>query len=150
MGKLIGISKEQRLLARKYASRFKIHTHKLIVRRKKGVRFIHFIGTDENDLEYDIRFDKIEKMNRPTGMQITNKIRYLTYQGNLTHGKGKYDYSLVLEDNIKVGIKLPIICSIHGIFYKRKASHITDGEGCPKCSANRLKNNRKYFNENNK
>jgi len=49
----------------------------------------------------------------------------------------KYDYSLLVYDNMKSKIK--IICPEHGIFNQQLYSHL-NGSGCPKCADNRLNN----------
>ena len=46
--------------------------------------------------------------------------------------------TLEKEEDINFKDKLPIICYEHGVFYKRKAAHITQEEGCPLCSKNRF------------
>lgn len=43
----------------------------------------------------------------------------------------KYDYSK--SEYIKFGIKVKIICNIHGIFEQTPNSHLS-GKGCPKCA----------------
>lgn len=143
--KKIGISKEERLIAVKYASRFRLHDYKLVIGRSTGHRILYLEGTSEDDLEYRIRFDKVKKMSSPKGIQITNKLFYLKYQCDKVHGLDKYDLSGIKEEEITFSAKLPIKCHIHGLFYKRKAALITDSEGCPKCSKNRFNNNRKYY-----
>lgn len=142
--KKIGISREQREIAYKYASRFSLLDYRLELSRASGKRIIYLIGTDEDDITYRIRFDKVMKMKSPKGIQVVNKLDYLIYQGEKIHGKRRYDYSLIKDEDITFSNKLSIICPTHGVFKKRKAAHITDGEGCPKCSKNRFSNNRKY------
>jgi hypothetical protein len=143
--KKIGISKEQRQVAHKYAGRFYLYDYHLELSRASGKRIIYLIGTDENNITYRIRFDKVKKMKSPKGIQVVNKLDYLIYQGNKIHGKGRYDYSLIKDEDITFSNKISIICETHGVFKKRKSAHITDGEGCPKCSRNRFNNNRKYL-----
>lgn len=143
--KKLGISKEQRDLAERYCSRFNLHDYSVVLSRASGKRVIYVIGIDYDDIKYKIRFDKVKRMKSPKGVQVVNKKDYLIVQGDSIHGKGTYDYSLIKDEDIKFHVKLPIICSTHGVFHKRKSAHITDGEGCPKCSLNRLNNNRKYF-----
>jgi len=142
--KKIGISKKQRDIADKYARRYSMVYHKLIVSRPKRVRTIYLICEDIHGLEYRIRWDKVVRMNRPKGIQVTNKAFYLKYQCDKVHGKDLYDLSMISDDMINSTDKLPIICKVHGVFHKRKASLITDREGCPSCSQNRYNNNRKY------
>lgn len=143
--KKLGITKQQRELAEKYCKRFGLPEHQVILSRATGKRVVYLMCTDKNGIKYRIRFDRVNRMKSPKGIQVVNRKDYLVYQGNLTHGKDTYDYSLIKEDEITFENKLPIVCKTHGIFYKRKSAHITDGEGCPKCSANRLSNNRQYF-----
>lgn len=52
------------------------------------------------------------------------------------HGD-KYDYSLIekVEDSNE---KVPIVCSIHGVFYQNISQHCT-GQGCSKCAKEYLK-----------
>ena len=135
--KKLGISKEQRELAKRYASRYGLHDHEVVLSRRSGNRIVYLIGTDENGIKYRIRFDKVKRMKPPKGIQVVNRKDYLIYQSNLVHGEGTYDFSLVNEEYITFHNKLPIICKTHGVFYKRKSAHITDGMGCPKCSMNR-------------
>jgi len=144
--KKLGISKEQREIAERYARRYSLLDHKVILGRKNGKRIIYLLGTDNNGITYRIRFDKVKRMKSPKGVQVVNRKDYLIYQSSVVHGKKAYDYSLIKsDDEITFKCKIPIICKIHGVFYKRKSAHITDGEGCPKCSRRRLGNNRKYF-----
>ena len=51
-----------------------------------------------------------------------------------THGD-KYDYSKVVYTNSEA--KITIICSTHGEFNQQANAHVR-GQGCPKCSAERL------------
>jgi len=143
--KKLGISKEQRDIAERYCSRYGLHDYEVILSRKSGNRVIYVIGIDENGIKYKIRFDKVKRMKSPKGIQVVNRKDYLIHQSNQIHGEGTYDFSLVEEEDITFSNKLQIICKTHGVFLKRKSAHITDGMGCPKCSANRLRNNRKYF-----
>jgi len=143
--KKIGIEVEHRRIAQKYANRFQLEDHKVIVGTAAGKRFMYFIGTDCNGITYKIRFDKINKMRSPKGIQVVNRLDYLIYQSGVVHGVGTYDFSLVKESDITFHNKLQIICKTHGVFLKRKSSHITDEEGCPQCSYNRIINNRKYL-----
>lgn len=143
--KKLGISKEHRELASKYARRYGLTEHKVILNRVKGNRVLYVLGTDVNGITYKIRFDKVKRMKSPKGIQVVNRLHYLIHQGNEVHGEGTYDYGLIKEEEITFHNKLPILCSTHGLFYKRKAAHITDGEGCPKCARQRLITNRKYF-----
>lgn len=140
--KKIGISKEERLVALKYANRYRLTDHKVTVRRMSGRRVLFFHGTDEDGLEYEIRFTRIQKMRPPKGWQVVNKLHYLKVQAEKVHGD-IYDLSLVKE--VKWREKFPIICPTHGVFYKHKSAFISQGEGCPKCAKNRYKNNRKYY-----
>jgi hypothetical protein len=48
------------------------------------------------------------------------------------HGD-KYDFSLV-SSNFTTKEKLPIICPLHGIFYKSSEKFIGSKQGCPECS----------------
>lgn len=53
-------------------------------------------------------------------------------QAKEIHGD-KYDYSLITEyKNDRE--KYPIICPIHGVFYKSFNKHLHSKQGCPKCS----------------
>lgn len=141
--KKIGISKEQRRLASRYAKRFLLHDYKLVLSRSSGKRVIYLIGIDENDITYRIRFDKVKRMRKPKGVQVVNKKDYLVFQATRIYGD-TYDYSLIKEEDITFSNKLEIVCEEHGSFFKRKSAHITDREGCPKCSMVRYNINRKY------
>lgn len=143
--KKLGINIEQRNIAKRYASRFRLHDHKLVIGRGTGCRVLYLEATDDDELEYRIRYDKVKKMSRPKGIQVTNKLFYLKFLSDKIHGKDRYSFPDVKEEMITFKDKIPIECKIHGTFYKRKSAHITDREGCPKCSRNRYNNNRKYY-----
>jgi hypothetical protein len=143
--KKIGIEVEHRRLAQRYASRFHLEDHKVVIGTAAGKRFMYFIGTDRHGITYRIRFDKIHRMRSPKGIQVVNRLDYLIYQSGVVHGVDKYDFSLVKESDITTNGKLQVICKTHGVFLKRKANLITNGEGCPQCSYNRIINNRKYL-----
>ena len=140
----IGITKERRKLGDKYARRFHLFNHRVIKHRLKGTNYYYLLAEDRNGLLYKIRFDKILAMRRPDGHQVINKLYYFIFQAEELYGD-KYDYSLITEEDIGYKNKLTIVCPIHGEFKKRKASHITDGEGCPMCAADRFKSNRQYY-----
>lgn len=142
--KKIGISREIRERARRYANRFRFTSYNLVLSRSSGRRVIYFIGTDENDIIYRIRYDKVNKMRKPSGVQVLNKLSYLKHQASEIYGEDFYDYSLIKDSDITFNNKLSIICEEHGVFKKRKSAHITDRGGCPKCSANKLKHKRKF------
>ena len=143
--KKLGIQKEDRILADRYAKRFGLTDHSLVLSRDKNdSRKLYFFGFDEFGLEYRIAFNKVKRMRSPKGIQIVNKLDYLIHQSNLTHGKDVYDFSLVKEEDIAFHNKLSIICKTHGVFKKRKSAHITDAEGCPQCAMDRFKNVKKY------
>lgn len=60
------------------------------------------------------------------------------------HGE-TYDYSLMKEpENNKE--KIPIICSIHGVFYQKISSH-ANGQGCPGCFRSEKKTTKKFIEE---
>ena len=143
--KKIGINKEHRDIANRYSRRMRLYDYDLVLSRASGKRVIYFIGTDVHGITYRIRFDKVRLMRQPKGIQVLNKKDYLIHQSNEVHGLNAYDYSLVSDNDITFKNKISIICSTHGVFKKRKSAHITDSEGCPKCSKNRFNNNRKYF-----
>jgi rubrerythrin len=86
---------------------------------------------------------KLRQMRSPKGTQVVNKHHYLVVQAEKVHGS-KYDYSLIKEEDITFANKLKIVCPVHGVFHKRKSAHVTDREGCPHCSANRLRQLRKF------
>jgi very-short-patch-repair endonuclease len=68
-----------------------------------------------------------------------NKKRKLSHNDFIVKAKKKhsnfYDYSLVHFN--KTSEKINIICSIHGNFNQRVSNHL-NGQGCPKCAANRI------------
>jgi hypothetical protein len=142
--KKIGIEVEDRRIADRYASRFGLVDCSLKVSRSNGLRAIYFIGSDSDGVTYRLKMSKLKQMRSPKGTQVVNKHHYLVVQADKVHGFGKYDYSLIKEHDIKFGNKLKIVCSVHGVFYKRKSAHVTDREGCPRCSANRLRQLRKF------
>lgn len=146
MGKKLGISKEQRLLSDKYAKRFNLFNHKLVVARRGTRRTLYLLGHDEDDVEYRIRFDKVRAMRRIKGQnQVINKAHYFKVQARQVHGEEKYDYSMINESNISSREKMPIICDQHGIFYKDKRHHITDRAGCPVCAKERENKKRRFY-----
>ena len=147
--KKIGIEKSIRVIANRYANRYLFTSYNLVLSRSSGRRIIYFIGTDENDIIYRIRFAKVKKMKKPKGIQVLNRHAYLVLQAERVHGEGTYDYSLIKEEDITFSNKLDIVCKTHGVFKKRKAAHVTDKEGCPKCSAKKLKHQRKCLVKNN-
>ena len=62
--------------------------------------------------------------------------------------KFKYDYSLIdTQFNLTVGDKVPIICSIHGIFYQSIGVH-KSGWGCQKCGKSNTGNLLKIYKNN--
>lgn len=142
--KKIGIEKEARVLADKYATRFCLTDHFLSISRKSGNRVMYFTGTDSDGITYRVRFVWLKKMRRPIGFQVVNRHFYLVHQAEIVHGIDKYDYSLIKESDITFANKLDIICKVHGVFKKRKSAHVTDREGCPKCSANKMRELRKF------
>ena len=142
--KKIGIEVEDRRLADKYASRFRLVDCTLKVSRSNGLRATHFTGTDSDGITYRLKMSKLKQMKRPKGTQVVNRHHYLVVQADKIHGAGRYDYSLIKEEDIKFANKLKIVCHIHGVFYKRKSAHVTDREGCPSCSASRFKQLRKF------
>lgn len=142
--KKIGIPKDYRTLGKKYASRYRLYDHKIVLNRTSGKRIFYLIGTDADGIVYRIRFDKVKKMRSPKGIQAINKRDYLKIQADKVHGENTYDLSLVKDEDITFHNKLDIICNIHGVFKKRKAAFITQSEGCPMCSKNRFNNNRRY------
>tara|TARA_R110000803_G_scaffold154286_1_gene219055 strand:- start:4988 stop:5428 length:441 start_codon:yes stop_codon:yes gene_type:complete len=142
--KKIGIEVEDRRIADRYASRFGLVDCTLKVSRTNGLRAVYFTGSDYDGITYRLKMSKLKQMKSPKGTQVVNRHDYLVLQADKVHGFGKYDYSLIKEEDIKFVNKLKIICPIHGVFYKRKSAHVTDREGCPHCSANRLRQLRKF------
>lgn len=142
--KKIGIEAEDRRLADRYASRFGLVDCTLKISRSNGLRAIHFTGTNSDGITYRLKMSKLKQMRSPKGTQVVNRHDYLVVQADKIHGIGKYDYSLIREEDITFANKLKIVCSIHGVFHKRKSAHVTDGEGCPHCSASRLRQLRKF------
>jgi len=118
--KKLGISKEQRDIARRYCKRYNLHDYKVVLGRSYGKRLLYVIGVDGFGIEYRIRFDKVKRMRSPKGVQVVNKKDYLIHQSSLVHGINTYDYSLIEDKDITFKDKLPIICNTHGVFYKRK------------------------------
>tara|TARA_R110000772_G_scaffold31949_2_gene78544 strand:- start:2531 stop:2971 length:441 start_codon:yes stop_codon:yes gene_type:complete len=142
--KKIGIEVRDRRLANKYASRFGLVDCTLRVSRVNGKRATFFTGTDSDGVTYKLKISKLKQMRSPKGTQVVNRHHYLVVQADEVHGKGRYDYSLIREEDITFVNKLKIICPTHGVFRKRKSAHVTDKEGCPYCSANRLRQLRKF------
>ena len=142
--KKIGVSAIDRLVASKYASRFGLVDCVLKISRVNGKRAVYFTGTDYDGVIYRLKMSKLKQMRSPKGTQVVNRHHYLVVQADEVHGKGKYDYSLIREEDITFANKLKIICSTHGVFHKRKSAHVTDKEGCPHCSASRLRQLRKF------
>ena len=141
--KKIGIEAEDRRIAQRYATRFGLVDFSLKVSRANGLRAIYFTGTDYDGVIYRLKMSKLKQMRSPKGTQVVNRHHYLVVQSEKVHG-GKYDYSLIKEEDITFSNKLKIICPVHGVFHKRKSAHVTDREGCPQCSANRLRQLRKF------
>lgn len=142
--KKIGIEVEDRRLANRYAVRFGLVDCVLKISRNNGLRATHFTGTDVNGVTYRMKMSKLKQMKSPKGTQVVNRHHYLVTQADKVHGEGRYDYSLIREKDITFSNKLNILCYIHGVFKKRKSAHVTDREGCPHCSANRLRELRKF------
>ncbi len=142
--KKIGISSEDRRIADRYAARFGLVDYTLTISRKNGLRAVYFTGSDSDEVTYRLKMSKLKQMRSPKGTQVVNRHHYLVVQAEKVHGVGKYDYSLIKEEDITFANKLKIVCPIHGVFYKRKSAHVTDREGCPHCSANRLRRLRKF------
>jgi hypothetical protein len=63
------------------------------------------------------------------------------------HGN-KYDYSKVIYINNKTNIE--VICSNHGSFIIRPDAHISQKQGCPKCSYFKVRNTADFIAESNK
>jgi|TARA_R110000787_G_scaffold218911_1_gene327609 hypothetical protein len=141
--KKIGIEAEDRRIAQRYATRFGLVDFSLKVSRTNGLRAIYFTGTDYDGVIYRLKMSKLKQMRSPKGTQVVNRYHYLVVQSEKVHGV-KYDYSLIKEEDITFSNKLKIICPVHGVFHKRKSAHVTDREGCPQCSANRLRQLRKF------
>lgn len=143
--KRIGISKEERAVANRYASRYRLSDAFLYIRRMSGRRVLFLQAYDEDGIKYNMRFTKIKKMRPPMGNQVVDKLHYLKVQADKVHGKDRYDLTRIKK--VRYLEKMPIICKVygHGVFYKTKSAFITQGEGCPKCSKNRYNNNRKYY-----
>ena len=141
--KKIGIEKEERAIAKKYSTRFRLVDCSLSISRTSGVRVLYLNGTDYDGVTYRIRHVWLKKMRPPSGMQVVNRHHYLVTQADKVHG-GKYDYSLIKEEDITFINKLSIVCPTHGVFKKRKSAHVTDREGCPKCSKGKLNEYRRY------
>ena len=142
--KKIGIKHEDRKIAERYANRFSLVDFELKVSRVNGKRAVYFTGTDYDGVIYRLILSKLKEMKSPKGTQVVNRHHYLVVQANKVHGEGRYDYSLIKEEDITFVNKLKIICKIHGVFHKRKSAHVTDREGCPYCSASRLRQLRKF------
>ncbi len=142
--KKIGIEAEDRRIADRYATRFGLVDYSLKISRNNGLRAIHFTGSDSDGVIYRLKMSKLKQMRSPKGTQVVNRHHYLVVQAEKVHGFGKYDYSLIKEEDITFANKLKIVCPIHGVFHKRKSAHVTDREGCPHCSANRLRQLRKF------
>ena len=142
--KKIGIEAEDRRIADRYATRFGLVDYSLKISRNNGLRAIHFTGSDSDGVIYRLKMSKLKQMRSPKGTQVINRHHYLVVQAEKVHGFGKYDYSLIKEEDITFSNKLKIVCPVHGVFYKRKSAHVTDREGCPSCSANRLRQLRKF------
>lgn len=141
--KKIGIEAEDRRIANRYAARFGLVDYSLKISRNNGLRAIHFTGSDSDGVTYRLKLSKLRQMRSPKGTQVVNKHHYLVVQAEKVHGS-KYDYSLIKEEDITFANKLKIVCPVHGVFHKRKSAHVTDREGCPHCSANRLRQLRKF------
>jgi hypothetical protein len=141
--KKIGIEAEDRRIANRYAARFGLVDYSLKISRNNGLRAIHFTGSDSDGVTYRLKMCKLRQMRSPKGTQVVNKHHYLVVQAEKVHGS-KYDYSLIKEEDITFANKLKIVCLFHGVFHKRKSAHVTDREGCPHCSANRLRQLRKF------
>lgn len=142
----IGISREQRIQGERFARRFGLHTSKLIVRRRKGkIRTVYLIGYDEHDLEYRVRFDKVIRMRRPIGNQITSKLDRFKMQAIEVHGD-KYDLSKVEEEDLRFLNLFKVGCNIkdHGTFKTHRDRFIVQRKGCPTCGKARLSNSTNY------
>lgn len=59
-----------------------------------------------------------------------------------THGY-KYDYSKT--EYVRSREKVKIICPKHGEFLKTPNKHVSQKQGCPKCTIDSLKNTKEYF-----
>lgn len=56
----------------------------------------------------------------------------------------KYDYSLIVSVNSKKE-KVPIICPIHGVFYKDYIHHVQRKQGCPECVGRKRYNTKEFI-----
>lgn len=70
----------------------------------------------------------------------TKDINYFIEKANAIH-HNKYDYSEFVYTNSST--KSIIICKLHGRFLQKPNNH-TQGEGCPRCKAEKLKNLRLF------
>lgn len=65
--------------------------------------------------------------------------------------KGKYDYSLITNDNyINTHHKVPIICKEHGVFLQSPVQHYNAKQGCPVCAVERMAKNQTGKEKNNR
>lgn len=70
-----------------------------------------------------------EVANRTLPLRLQKFIKLATEIHN-----GRYDYSLCTIDNyINHKSKLPIICTLHGIFHQTGNQHTSNKSGCPIC-----------------
>lgn len=68
-----------------------------------------------------------------------NDVNDVVKKFGLVHGD-KYDYSNVNNETFGgMGVKLPILCKKHGLFYQDAHTHLK-GEGCPYCFYERKRN----------
>lgn len=65
--------------------------------------------------------------------------------------KGKYDYSLITNDNyINTHHKVPIICKEHGVFLQSPVQHYNAKQGCLVCAVERMAKNQTGKEKNNR
>ena len=141
----IGVSKIERFIVNRYIKRFLLKFINFEILRMSGKRILYLIASNRSGYTYRIRFDKVKGMQRPTGMQIINKLEVFLIQAETVHGD-KYDYSLVTEEDLAYEHKFPVICNKegHGTFYTHRSRHIQQRKGCPVCGIERRRKKNKF------
>lgn len=139
----IGISKEERTLAHRFAKKNRLHSWHLKIKRgqKNNPKILYFYGYDEDDVLYKVMYKHVKRQDLIDGHQVakSHKLEYFLKQAKEVHGD-KYDYNLVENDDIGWQLKLPLVCNKkgHGLFMQTKQNHITDKRGCPVCGRRKV------------
>ena len=137
----MSISKEERDVAKRYASRFGLTDCSVkFIRGKKVV-----LVTDSDDIEYAISMKKASLRSvRPATREAINPKDVLIRNARAIHGN-KYIYDKVPERRLINQELFEVICPTHGSWMTRVGNHINHRSGCPVCFKNKKKSKTLYM-----